>query len=234
MANALKEVVLRSMRSVARRRGYHLIPEWKLDSHTFARHLQKLFEHYRIDCVLDVGGNTGQYHDFLRAEIGFDGWIVSFEPVNKYIRHLQQRAAADSRWRIVDCALGAGAGTATINVTQSPGLNSFLAPSDEKLPGFWKGQQSSQENVRVARLDDLLTDLRAQTGFSRPYLKLDTQGFDLEVIKGAQQSLPLMRALQTEASVHAIYSGMPHWKESVATLEALGFRIERHVSSLAR
>ena len=59
----------------------------------------------------------------------------------------------------------------------------------------------------------------------RLYLKMDTQGFDLEVVRGAPAVLPTVRALQTEASILPLYQGMPSWITAVETLQGLGFEI---------
>jgi hypothetical protein len=67
--------------------------------------------------------------------------------------------------------------------------------------------------------------LQERVGFDRPYLKLDTQGFDIEVLRGAADSLQAVRALQTEASVQGIYKGMPGYMDTLRHLDGLGFDI---------
>jgi hypothetical protein len=65
--------------------------------------------------------------------------------------------------------------------------------------------------------------LRKRLGFKRPYLKLDTQGFDLEVLRGGDASLSGMLALQTEASVIGVYKGSPSYTETIHYLDQRGF-----------
>jgi len=60
-------------------------------------------------------------------------------------------------------------------------------------------------------------------GVKAPYLKLDTQGFDLEVLKGANEFLRTIRALQTEVAVQTIYKGMPNYEEMLPSLGKHGF-----------
>lgn len=62
----------------------------------FPRHLLNVLDAYDIDCVIDVGANAGQYGKFLR-EIGFEGHIVSFEPVSVAFTLLEQQSAADEK-----------------------------------------------------------------------------------------------------------------------------------------
>lgn len=197
-----------------------------MDKQPLARHLAALFSAHRIDCVFDVGGNAGQYRDLLRNDVGFDGWIFSFEPVSKYVEILKTRSLHDSKWLIHDYALGGHEHTASINVTRSPGLNSFLKPASSGVDGYWtEGEVVETQDVRIARLDDIFTGLQQAHQFHNPYLKLDTQGFDLEVLKGGMNSLAAFNALQTEASVKPIYEGMPRYTEMLKFGEDMGYAL---------
>jgi FkbM family methyltransferase len=204
--------------SFARSRGYDITPLWRLETRPLVLHLREVLDKYAIDCVLDVGANLGQFYDLLRTEIGWKGLVLSFEPVSKYADNL--------KLKILDYALGSVNGSATINVTKSPGLNSFLAPRIDQLRGFWKSDSILYtEVVQVRTLDSVFTELRRQHAFSSPYLKIDTQGFDLEVIRGASESLQEVRAMQTEASVKSIYEGQPSFIDSMEYLGRLGFEV---------
>jgi hypothetical protein len=56
--------------------------------------------------------------------------------------------------------------------------------------------------VAVKRLDDLLPALGREFGFSKVSLKKDTQGYDVEVFKGASGCIEMIRGIQSELSVH--------------------------------
>ena len=77
----------------------------------------------------------------------------------------------------------------------------------------------------VPKNDVVLPVLQERLGFDRPYLKLDTQGFDIEVLQGGRDSLGAVRALQTEASVIGIYKGMPGYVDTIRYLDERGFDI---------
>jgi hypothetical protein len=84
-----------------------------------------------------------------------------------------------------------------------------------------------QQTIEVAihTLDEVLPGLARELAVGRFYLKLDTQGFDLEVVKGAQASLPGICALQTEASVTPIYQGSPDFATTIRELQRRGFEL---------
>ena len=77
--------------------------------------------------------------------------------------------------------------------------------------------------VEVTLLDTILMPLIKSDKPRGIYLKLDTQGFDLEVLKGAEASLDFILALQTEASVRPIYDGAPSFQETIDFATARGF-----------
>jgi len=222
MLKIVKDSVLRVSRSL----GYDIVPLREMKERDFALHLGKLLDHLEIDCVLDVGANVGQYHDFLRDKVLFEGPIVSFEPVSRHVALLQERARHDPDWHIEPYALGAEDGSLTINVMVSDQFSSFLEPDNSQVHDYdGLNVPCHTETVAVKTIDSILPVLRERHGFKRPYLKLDTQGFDIEVLEGSRQSLPGIPALQSEASVIGIYKGMPGYMDTIRYLGGRGFDI---------
>lgn len=219
-------VLKRGLRKLVRRLGYEVVPTAFLEHHAFARHLDTLFRDLRIDCVLDVGANRGQYRDFLRDRVGFDGWIISFEPVPEAVALLRARAATDPRWLIQGYALGSEDGRQPINVMKPDFLSSFQTPDYSKVRLYTERDVFDHvESVEVRTLDSVVGELRLGRSLTHPYLKLDTQGFDLEVIRGASSTLPEIRALQAELSVRPLYEKAPSYREMLDELTERGFDI---------
>ena len=211
---------------VIERMGVTILPNWRMERHAMASCLRSLFELLAVDCVLDVGANVGQYRTFLRDEVGFGGWIVSFEPIPGNVAQLRMRAAADPRWRIEPFALGALSGPATFNVTAQSTFSSFLQPNDASVALFSREVDVTERiDVEVRTLDDVLPSIERELGVSRVYLKMDTQGFDLAVVEGGTLTMPRLAGLQTEASVKPIYCDMPDYATVIARLESLGFEL---------
>jgi FkbM family methyltransferase len=222
MLKIVKDSVLKVSRSL----GYDIVPLREMKERDFALHLGELLARLEIDCVLDVGANAGQYRDFLRDRVRYAGTIVSFEPLSRHVAALRERSRGDGKWHIEGCALGSSEGSLQINVMVSDQFSSFLEPDHDRV-GDYAGLNVADhtETVAVRTLDGVLPGLRERLGFGRPYLKIDTQGFDIEVLRGAADSLPAMKALQTEASVRRIYKGMPSYTETIRYLDERGFDI---------
>lgn len=215
---------MRLHHKIAQTFGYDLI-HVNRNHPTIESHLERLFKALEINLVLDVGGNTGQYGNMLR-EIGYQGWIVSFEPIPDCYDIL--KAHADNQWKVYNFALGSENKTIEMNITKASAFTSFLEPNAyarqiraKEVPVV----TTRQVNVHV--LDDMLKEILARIDVDRPriFLKMDTQGYDLEVFKGAVNSLDHVLALQSEISVIPLYDDMPDYIEAITTFREKGFEI---------
>lgn len=195
-------------------------PHWPQRS--FLRRLLRALE---VDCVLDVGAHGGEYGAELR-DIGYRGAIVSFEPDPAVFERLSARAAGDPDWHVLNLALASAAGTMALNVMELPQFNSFRAPSERETDIYRdENKVVRRVEVPVETLSSLLPSLEAKHGFCRPFLKMDTQGFDLEVFAGAAGVRERLVGMQTELSVLRIYEDTPLWHEALQHYQNAGFEL---------
>src|SRR5699024_1774068 len=208
----------------------HLGAEKRILREMGAKHVAWTLERFGIDVVLDVGGNVGQYGKSLRSE-GYTGHIISFEPVPQFYEKLQQVASADGAWTVHQMGLGAEDGSLPMRVQRS--LSSMLDNTDFGRQRFKSMREFGDDEpikVPVHRLDNVLDEvlapLRAK-GIANPriYLKMDTQGFDLEVFAGLGEWMRDIMAMQSEVALLLIYEQMPRMPEALATYEDAGFEI---------
>lgn len=223
----LRKLVFQRLQHVARRFGVDMVRTMHMDRLPQARYLQRLFREFGVTGIIDVGANEGQYHDFIRREVGYAGPILSIEPIPGLAAGLRDRVHGDAAWRVEQQAMGAAPGTLSFNVTAGSQFSSFLAPIASTESMFF-GQNVVTEAipVTVERLDDLIARHADFLG-PRVYLKLDTQGFDLEALKGLGARTDRIVALQSETSVRPIYDAMPSYRESIAFIESLGYTISQ-------
>jgi FkbM family methyltransferase len=220
----MKRVLRPLLQRLASQLEVEIIPKWRLDRFPLARHLRRLFSRYEIRSVLDVGANRGQFHDFLREEVGFKGPIISFEPIQRVFLELTEKARHDPLWKPINVALGSEEGQKSFNVMAATEFASFLQPNP-KSARYKDNVITATENVTVRRLDNVVLELQSQGSLENPYLKVDTQGYDLEVVAGAGSFLDSVRALQTEMSIVPIYEGMPSFMDAISLLGQKGFEI---------
>jgi FkbM family methyltransferase len=203
-------------------------PDWLaiekgLTGYAMFEHVAQLLRMYRVNCVLDVGANRGQYARRLRTA-GYTGRIVSFEPVAEAFAELERAAAGDPGWSVHRCALGRENGVATIN--EVPGtLSSLLPPTRFGARRYARLRDPMQRDVQMRRLDGMLDDVVGGVPSSRVFLKLDTQGYDTEVFAGLGDRAQDLVGLQAEVALMPIYDGMPRMPDAIAVYEAAGFEI---------
>jgi len=151
---------------------------------------------------------------------------VSFEPTTAALARLRQTAKNDPRWHVYGLALGASTGTAEINVNRDTTFSSLRNSSDVGRSIFEDQLTTTAvEHVQVRRLDELFSELIGGIRDARVYLKLDTQGWDLEVLSGATGCLERIVAAQSEMPIRPIYQGMPTASKAIAAFSAAGFDV---------
>lgn len=186
--------------------------------------LQRFLSSHNIDCVIDVGANIGQYAAAIR-EGGYSGHILSFEPLSYAHHRLTQTSQKDPNWQIAPrMALGAHDGETTINVSRNSFSSSILPILPSHLRSAPESEVIAQERVQLRRLDGLWGPL-IPTNFSSYFLKLDTQGFELQVLDGAQGLLDRIRGLQLEVSLVPLYAGQCLFNATVERMMNLGYEL---------
>jgi FkbM family methyltransferase len=186
--------------------------------------IRSIIEKFNINLIIDVGANEGQFGHFLR-QFYFDE-ILSFEPVSSAFDMLNLASSNDPKWHIQNIALGSQNTMQMINVSQQTQFSSFLKTNEYCSQRFQKDSlPTKQEVTTVRRLDKLLDEAIPSIDNKQIFLKMDTQGYDLEVFKGVGDKIKNIIALQSEISMIPIYDGMPTWMESISTFEKAGFSL---------
>lgn len=208
------------LRRLTRRLGFDVSP-----FPGAARHWERvltLLNTHDIDCVLDIGANTGQYARALRSN-GYASEIISFEPLSVVRDELERHAAGDARWQIAPrTAVGATPGEVEINVSGESDMSSILpldATAQERLASTRTERQELVPVTTVARI--LKTHTRNARGI---FLKSDTQGFEDQVLDGIGENWDRITGLQLELSMQPIYDDQPDHLPLLNRLAERGFR----------
>ena len=176
---------------------------------------------FNIDMVFDIGANEGQFGQELRAG-GYSGQIVSVEPMGAAHARLTQVSHGDAGWHVHPrCAVGDKTGVIELNIAGNSVSSSVLPMLAAHSKAAPESAYQGKETVPLTTLDLIVPKYIGQA--SAPFLKIDTQGYEWQVLDGAMKILPKVRGILMEVSLIPLYEGQHLWQESIARLEAEGF-----------
>lgn len=170
-----------------------------------------------IEVVLDVGANVGQFGASLRAQ-GYRGKIVSFEPVSTVYASLAAATATDPDWDINNFALGLATARAMINVSVSSEFSSILPSTAAAMRYTDKAAVTRSELIEVRQLDNVCPKALGNT-----LLKIDTQGYEQQVLEGARTLLPTLKGVFMELPIVHLYQGTWLFHEAIEFMADAGF-----------
>jgi len=179
--------------------------------------LKALINQRGVELVVDVGANTGQFGQSLRA-VGYKGEIVSFEPMQVAFAELETNSGDDARWQVRKLALGGTAGELEINIAANSYSSSLLPMEQAHLDAAPESAIVGTETVKVSTLD---REFASET--RKSLLKIDTQGYEGEVLDGLGAFEPCVDAIAIELSFVELYSGQPLYAQMFERLTAMGF-----------
>jgi len=192
--------------------------------------LERVFRTYNVDCVFDIGANVGQYAWMIRKNLGFKGLIISFEPIPEAAALIRNKARGDSSWIVEEQVVGPRDGTQEFNVMRDSQFSSISTPRDMGLNLFGDATEiKNQIVVKSETLANAYVRMAARYKFFRPFLKMDTQGFDCEVVASGRRVLSQFVGLQSELAIKKIYLHSKDFREALALYESHGFSLSSFV-----
>lgn len=172
-----------------------------------------------FNTVLDAGANKGQFALVVRAHHGA-ATIISFEPLAGPADIWRRIFSGDSKARVFQVALGNQAGEKTIHISRREDSSSLLPIGKLQSDIFPGTEEICTEAILVERLD---VSLQGEN-LARPVLlKIDVQGFEMELLKGAQATLAQVDSIYAELSFVALYEGQALANEVIHWLSNNGF-----------
>ena len=175
-----------------------------------------------VDALVDVGANEGQYGVEVRDH-GFSGRLLSIEPQAQAYVRLAHRAAQDPLWDCLQCGLGAEGGETELRLSANSVSSSILPILDSHVEAEPESRYRGVEKIAIRTLDSVVAEWGARG--SRIGLKLDVQGFEAEVLRGAADTLPNVSFLECELSLKPLYEGQVLYDEMIQHLGDVGFSL---------
>lgn len=184
--------------------------------------ISKCLDVLKIDLLMDVGANIGQYGSMIRKG-GYTKSIISFEPLASAFKSLKETAAKNKDWRVYNYGVGSTDGEVVINVSENSVSSSLLDVMEASTKVEPSSKFSKTETIKLTSLNKFCKD--ASITNQNVYLKLDVQGYELEVLKGASEIVAMIKGIQIELSTTTLYMGAPLYVDVIMHLREMGFEL---------
>lgn len=193
-------------------------------SHSTEETLSLWLKRHNIQNLIDVGANVGQFAT-KTFRSGFSGQIISFEPLPSAHHSLLEASKGNNRW-IVAPRLALGDKEGEIEINES--LNSVSSSILSMLPTHLN---SAPESIYVSKTKTKISTLDAEVRkYCQPnedstFLKVDTQGYEWQVLQGGISTLPNLKGILLELSTVPLYESQVLYLQMINFLEGEGFRL---------
>jgi len=171
--------------------------------------------------IIDIGASIGMFsktanHFWANAK------IYSFEPLNTSFKKLVNDVNGNPNIELFNFALGDKREKTIINESSYEYSSSILEMSDIHKTAFPYTANSTKQEIEIYTLDEIFSNKRIVTPV---LLKLDVQGFELNVLKGGLRFLKNVDYILIELSFKELYKGQPLFNELYSFLSEKGFEL---------
>lgn len=197
-------------------RAYH----WRMNAKLVERVLKwKDFFPIVPKTILDVGAHQGAYTldwvDLFKPD--FCGMV---EPIPELCDALEQ-LILPCRSQVFRCALGKNNGSAPFHILENLSSSSLMQVNPQAAAAFQRPMVETRTiEVQIRTLDELFEECAIE---SLDLLKLDVQGYELDVLEGGTEALKRTRMVLTEMSFFEHYYGQPLAEAIIGYLMRAGF-----------
>lgn len=196
----------------------------RVRAYSYLAALGRILNRYQINFIIDAGAHCGQFASSTYGFCGFQGEMHSFEPVTQFYQQLQASTKYYRGWRAYNKALGAVSGPSTVWVGKGHGGTSSLLPANHNLARFAPDCVLGEgQPIDVVRIDEQFGGVLSNPA-TRAMLKIDTQGFEEQVLAGCGSLLQKFRLLHVELCSVPLYEGQKSMGAMLNWIEEQGFR----------
>jgi FkbM family methyltransferase len=187
------------------------------------RLLARLCDDHHCRTLIDVGANEGQFAQEL-LEAGYEGSIVSVEPQAAAYQKLVAAAAKHAGWTVAPrMCLGERNGSVEFNIAANSVSSSILPVLEASVAAAAGTRYVATEVVPIRRFEDWVAEEAELIGEQPLALKLDVQGYEHQVLAGAERLLAGVRVLMIEMSLARLYEGTLGFSDLFVRIESSGF-----------
>ena len=182
----------------------------------------KIMNYYGINILFDIGANSGHYAKTIR-ELGYTNRIISFEPQKNAFNELYKNSLSDCNWEVNNYAIGNKNGSSIINVSENSLSSSILKMLPKHLETAPESKYIRIEEIEIKKFDTIIRNF-LKFG-DRVMMKIDTQGFEKDVLQGAASSFINIIIIQLEMSIVQLYENETLLPEMINYLNGKDFQL---------
>lgn len=171
--------------------------------------------------IIDVGSSIGMFSKTANY-FWSDAKIFSFEPLDTSYQKLIKLVGNNPNIELFHFALGDKREKTIINESSYEYSSSILEMSDIHKNAFPYSSDSTKQEIEVYTLDGIFKNI---TITAPALLKLDVQGFELNVLKGGLNFLKNVDYILIELSFSELYKNQPLFNELYSFLNSNNFKL---------
>lgn len=180
----------------------------------------RIVNQFDIDVLFDIGANIGQYGLEMRR-LGYNNKIISFEPLSNAFKYLKKVTFKDKKWIINNYAIGNEDIKSIINIAANYVSSSMLNMLPIHLANAPESKYIAQEEVEIKKLDSIFSSFCNDK--DSIMVKIDTQGYEKNVLDGAFKSLNRIKVIQIEMFIVPLYENVMNFTDMIKYLDTKGF-----------
>jgi FkbM family methyltransferase len=188
----------------------------------------KWLQKFGIKTIIDIGANEGQFIDKISKILpGVN--IYSFEPLKDSFIKLEKKISDKKNITAFNFALGDKEKENIINRNEYSPSSSLLELTDLHKNAFPITKKVKEENIYVKELDKIANELELK---KKVMMKIDVQGYELNVLRGAEKAIKGVDIILVETSFHELYKNQPLFKDIYNFLSDKGFNYSGSLEQL--
>lgn len=210
-------MIKKIIKEVISKTGYELVNKKKLTTTNLLG-----LKHLNINTIIDVGANRGQFLTTYLVHFPNANYFC-FEPLSEEFRILQNLAnKLGEKIVVVNSALGNIEGKIKFNRHEHSPSSSILTTTNYCNELFQQTKNQMEIEVDITTIDKYFGNILNEK-HKNILLKIDVQGYELEVLRGAQKTLNMISACLLEINFTNLYNKQANFSDIYKLLNKMGF-----------